>query len=308
MVNPSFKKLSVFILIFTIILIFLSIIYQSESVKFIIRNFIKVKLKQDFLQNVQTSPASSPQNRASNPVMAVAFIADSHNSNHNLDIAIQQINQTSTKYLFGLGDYTDVGTNAEFQNFNSSITKLKQKYFLLPGDHDLWNGRDKADDPQAYFLKYFQEPPISFVDSDVQFIFVNNADIYQGLKQDKLNQIIQTINESRSKTIIILAHKSINHPLTIHSMGYIDDKKIQNVYQQAQQLDQTISQIKDKYIYVVHGDLHSFSIYNQFSEKTAVYSIGALSDKKNLQTPRYAIGQIDQDGKLYITDHPISQE
>lgn len=305
MIQKSLSKKS-FILITTLVLFAcIVILVQKDTIQTALRTELKQKLKTDFMQKVQAPQTQKPQ-PTNAPVLSFALIADSHNANDNLTKAIGRINQTNAKYIFGLGDYTDVGTETELKNFYTTISKTDKKVVLLPGDHDLWNGRDKTEDPFHFFNKIIPSAPSQITEGDIQFIFINNADLYHGIPSDQFEKLNETLKTSSAKVIVLLAHKAIKHPLTIHTMGYINDQKNTEVLAQADSLLQTINQIQNKKIYLLHGDLHSFGQY-QMDGGVAAYAIGALTTDKNFQTPRFATAQIDAQGTLTVQDQPLSQ-
>jgi predicted phosphodiesterase len=293
-------SISVFIIFFT----FLISVNVLSPLKSNIKSFIKQKITKDFLLGPETTSLPSSTLEPFETDFSIAFFSDSHVSTSNLGKAINEINRTNVKYVFGLGDYSNVGTDKELKASSDQINRLTSKFYILPGDHDLWNGRDKSTDPLSFFDQYFEKNPTSFKDGDIEFIFIDNSDLYNGVPGAELERIINTIQTSTSSTIIILSHKAIKHPLTIHTMGYIDDEQNELVYSQAERLDQVIKSVRNKNIYLVHGDLHSFGQYSV--DNITSFGIGALTEDKNFQQPRYAIGVIDKSGKLHMQDRPIS--
>ncbi len=273
-----------------------------------IRNTLKNKMLQDFTNTLtNTTDITKDTNDNKQIKYSFAVISDIHNNTEELKQAIEIINKQNEEFVVGLGDYTDVGTTEELTKVSNELKNLNKKFYSVPGDHDLWNGRDKGTEPITYYQNIFGKTPEAFISKDIQFIFLNNADLYTGINQEELNNFYTTLENTPSETIIIFSHKAIYHPLTIHKMGYVGDEKNDVVLTQADEISSKLTATRDKKIYLMHGDLHSSSKFNGSSDNIKNFTIGALEKKKNFQTPRFSIANIYVDGTVDTQDVPVEE-
>ncbi len=56
---------------------------------------------------------------------------------------------------------------------------------------------------------------------------------------------------------------------------------------------------------VVAGDTHYFSSYEEPETRLRMTTVGAITLERNLQTPRFSIGEILEDGNLRVLDVEI---
>ncbi len=301
------KKRTIGIVLLVILFVPLILILSNWStVQATIIQRLKNQIRQDFLAQ-DTAVNRTINTPRTEDAFSFALVTDIHNNTKGLTSAVQEINSSSAEFTIGLGDYTDVGTKQEFDKIKQQLNKLNKPYWLLPGDHDLWNGRDKTDDPKIYFSQSFPNSPQNQVKHGVQFLFLDNADLYQGVNTDDLAEFKEVLLNSQSSTTLVFSHKAITHPLTIHRMGYINDTKNEEVAQQAAEILEAIQNKKNTRIILFSGDLHTFSKYTFPGDKFEGYTIGALTETKNFQTPRFAIVHIGKDNSVTVEDKPINK-
>ncbi len=300
------KRTILLVLLITVFLAILFITFNWILVRNTFVRAIKKQLRSDFFSQTvpENIPASDkkPENKFS-----FALITDIHNNVSGLNSTVKKINDSQSGFVVGLGDYTNVGTKEELSPVKKSLDNLAVKYYLLPGDHDLWNGRDKKDEPEIFYQEVFGIAPQPFSYHGVKFIFLNNADIYDGLTSLDISQFKKELNDSKESNIIIFSHKAIYHPLTIHRMGFINEIKNEKVYEQAEDILKSINSKKGSKITLFSGDLHSFSKYSVDTDNYEAYSIGALTKTKNFQSPRYSLVYIGTDGTVTVKDIPLQE-
>lgn len=269
-----------------------------------VKTSFKAKLKDDFLD--QVTPMQQTKKKDSKVIkFSFALISDVHNNVEGLNLFVSQSNKEDLQFVVGVGDYTNVGTPTELSQIKKSLDNLNAPLYMLPGDHDLWNGRDKTQDPLSDYAAVFGDSPELIVFQGVTFIFIDNADIYNGVNPEKLEAALSNLTQATTSTIIIVSHKAIYHPLTIHRMGFIQEDEIEAVSSQAKRIVGNVTSLTGKNIYMIHGDLHSSSSYRGPNDNILNYTIGALTREKNFQTPRFAIGEVYEDNSLEIRDVPI---
>jgi len=159
-----------------------------------------------YWSKVSTSPTISTPNKETQKIrFTFAAIADIHSSINKLHNAIDKINQSNAKFTIIYGDVTDVGAEEELEEIYKVIQKSKKITYILPGDHDLWSGRDKTKDPFIFFNNKFGKTPQNFIKESVHFIFVNNADIYKGIPEQEYISLLNEIENTTEPTIILNA-------------------------------------------------------------------------------------------------------
>lgn len=232
------------------------------------------------------------------------LVADSHNDNVNLNKAISQSKQTypDLAFIIGLGDYTDVGTVAELKNAKAVFDSFGLRYFLIPGDHDLWDCRNRALLPVACFNGVFGPAYQSFTFQDYQFLLLDNSDNYTGFDSGQLKWIADQLEKTKQagvKGIFVFIHTPLYHPSSDHVMGWVEKTlKIQ--------AEMLVFQLKDAGVTeVFSGDIHYFSKYNEPKTNISMITIGAAGAERNPQVPRFAVVYVFEDGSTKVEDVEI---
>jgi len=299
------KRTILIVLIVLVSSAILPVLLNWVTVRNTLVRALKTQLRKDFLSELNEIKTKESVKTESKLVFSI--VTDVHNNTNGLSRAIKEINNSEVKFVIGLGDYTNIGTEEEFTPIKSSLRSLKKPYYLLPGDHDLWNGRDKREEPEYFFHKSFPKVPTNFINNGTQFLFLDNADLYTGVPENELNNFIEDIEKTTEPLILIFSHRAIYHPLTNHRMGYINEEKNEEVSNQANQIINTIKNKKNSKITLFSGDLHAFSKYSLPSDSYEAYSIGALTETKNFQNPRYGIVRISTDNNITVEDVPLRE-
>lgn len=284
----------------------------------LVSSLIKSKSPQQFLAsltavvNKQVLPASKQilgqKTDIGKPSGAVLFsfllVADSHNDNTNLQKAINQAKQMhpDLSFIIGLGDYTDVGTLDELKSAKKQFDSSGLRYFLVPGDHDLWDARNRSLPATANFREVFGPNYQSFNFSQFKFLLLDNSDDYQGLGEDQIKWITTELEKAKNdqaKGITVFLHEPLFHPSSDHVMGKVE----KDLKQQARNL---IFQFKGAGVKKIFaGDIHYFSEYEDGETKLPMVTVGAVTGDRNPQSPRFAIGYVFEDGTVKVEDVEI---
>ena len=240
------------------------------------------------------------------------LIADSHNDNSNLAKALAQAKSAypNLSFIIGLGDYTDVGTVAELKAAKKELDSSGLRYFVLAGDHDLWDSRDKQSLPFSdekgkqtegaltNFYKIFGPSYQSFVFNGYKFLLLDNSDNYKGFGDEQTKWANDELAK-KDLPILVFLHEPLYHPSSDHYMGRVEA----SLKQQAQAMIYQLKQSDVKKIFA--GDIHYFSEYEEPVTKVSMGTVGAIVTERNPQTPRYAIVTVYEDGKLSVDDVSI---
>ena len=230
------------------------------------------------------------------------LVADSHNDNVNLSKALIQAKEYSPSFIVGLGDYTQVGTVQELKNAKMEFDSSGVRYFLVPGDHDLWDSRDKGHDPNTNFMQAFGPTYQSFKYNGYEFILINNADNYNGINDVQNAWIVDTLKKVKEETVkgvIVILHEPLYHPSSDHVMGKTNPK----VESQAKALMYQFKEIGVKIVFA--GDIHYFTKYQDPGTNLQMVTAGAVTSTPNTQAPRFVKVDVLKDGKLVVNDVEI---
>lgn len=230
------------------------------------------------------------------------LVSDSHDDNANLAKAITQSKVNYPIFVIGLGDYTNVGTLDELKSAKAEFDRAGLRYFLVAGDHDLWDSRDKKGDPGVNFKQVFGLFYQSFEYQGFKFLLLDNSDNYIGISDEQKNWITAELEKAANENIrgiFVFIATPLYHPSSDHYMGKVDkDLKVQ-----AQSL---IYQLKDAGVKkIFSGDIHYFSEYEEPITKLPMVTIGAVVTERNPQAPRYAVVAVFDDGSTKVDDVEI---
>lgn len=237
---------------------------------------------------------------------AVAFrfllVADSHSDNVNLAKAINQAKESypDLKFIIGLGDYTEVGTIDELKNTKKELNNSSLRYFLIPGDHDLWDCRNRALTPTDCFNQVFGSAYQSFAFENFEFLLLNNSDNYTGFDGEQLKWITEELERTKgAKGVFVFVHTPLYHPSSDHVMGW-EEKSLKS-----QSLG-LMFQLKEAGVAKVFaGDIHYFSEYAEPKTDISMITVGALTLERNPQAPRFAVVSAFDNGSVKVEDVEI---
>lgn len=265
------------------------------------KNIIQDNSLNKVLGSNNSQPSQAPENNS--PLsFKFALVADSHNDNQDLAAALSQAKADGAEFVIGLGDYTDVGTADELTQAKAVFDASGLSYYLVPGDHDLWNGRDKGVAPIAYFSQVFGPDYQSFASHNVRFILLDNGDNYLGvdsLQMDWLENELSRVKTEKPIDLFIMLHEPIYHPSSDHFMGDVTPKLVD----QANQMGNLFQ--KAGVTEVFAGDIHFFSRYQDPRTGLKMTTAGAVTDQRNAQAPRFSIVDVYKNGSYNVEDLEI---
>lgn len=236
--------------------------------------------------------------------LKIALIADSHNDSSHLQKALEQAKKLQVDYAVGLGDYTAVGTVKELADAKKIFDQSGVRYFTIPGDHDLWANKSKAETGTKNFESVFGKPYHVLNEHGITQIFMNNANFDAGISAEQMNWLEQALIEAdttrEGKPVFVFLHQPIYHPTSSHIMGRLNEA----VEQQRISLLELFK--KYQVAEVISGDLHFYGRYTDSSSGLSMTTVGAVTNDRNLQKPRFAMLSVFTDGSYEITDIEIN--
>lgn len=231
-----------------------------------------------------------------------AIVADTHNDNDDLKEALKQAKNAGAKFVLGLGDFTDVGTVAELSSAKQQFDASGLSYYVIPGDHDLWDSRNRGLDPLTDFKSVFGQSYQSLVYSNTGFVMINNSDNYTGVDSDQMDWIheqLQKISANHQKLIFVFASTPLYHPSSDHYMG----KVTPSLRAQADALISLLSQYHTAEVFA--GDTHFYYRYTEPKTNLKMTAVGAVTNSENLEEPRFTLVDVYSDGSYNIKDTEI---
>lgn len=249
----------------------------------------------------------SKEEKADTPATDLAFrfllLADTHSDNANLAKALEQakVNYSDLEFIIGLGDYTEVGTTDELKNAKKELDNSGLRYFLIPGDHDLWDCRNRSLLPDECFGQVFGPTYQSFVFENFFFLLLDNSDNYKGFDSEQSKWITGELDKTKEgvKGTFVFLHEPLYHPSSEHVMGWVE----KDLKSQAGGL---MFQLKDAGVLKVFtGDIHYFSQYLEPKTGLSMVTIGAVTIERNPQAPRFAVVSVFEDGSTKVEDVEI---
>lgn len=244
-----------------------------------------------------------------------ALVADSHSENDLLAKALKMAKAETVRFVIGLGDYTQTGTKQELIDAKQVFDKSSLTYFVIPGDHDLWDSRDKERSGATYnFETVFGKPYRSFAEKGVGFILLDNSDNYNGLSKEQMAWLkkelesrrveepkqSQALPLSRSPALtFIFTHEPLYHPESKHIMGRINEELLT----QAKELIELFGKNAVKEVF--SGDIHFFARFTDPASHVNMTTVGAVASQRNIQPPRLALVSVYEDGSYLVEDVEI---
>ena len=251
--------------------------------------------------NSTANPTAKPTPRPK-LLFKFAAVADSENDNQDLAKALAQAKQNGAQFIIGLGDYTQVGTVDELNSTKKEFDSSGLEYHLIPGDHDLWDSRNRSLPPTTDYSQVFGQNYSSFTHQNTHFLLVDNSDNYHGVDPDQMNFIQSDLASSGgSRLKFVFVSTPVYHPSSDHVMGDVEP----SLKSQATSL---ISLFKRYNVNEVFGgDTHFYSDYTEPNSSIHMTAIGAITAYRNLQGPRYLLVDVYSDGSYNIQDTEVKQ-
>ena len=236
------------------------------------------------------SGQKSPEKRL---LAKVAVLSDSHSDNENLARAIQLAKERQVDSIIHLGDLTKVGTIEELSAAKNTLDEGKIKYYVVPGDHDLWEGGD------TNFKKVFGKTYRVIEENDIMYILMDTSNTEKGITDTQITWLENQLKTNKSKIRFAFGQLPLYDPYnyrTIYEKGGFNEK----VKKEAEVVLELFK--KEKVLVMFSGDHHLSSTYTESSRNVTIRTVGALSRERNLQTPRFDILKVYQTGEFEIEE------
>lgn len=235
-------------------------------------------------------------------IFKYAIISDSHKDTENLKKAVAQARAEGAEFIVGMGDFSDVGTIEELQSTKAVFDGAGIPFYLTPGDHDLWDSRDKKNPAEQNFSSIFGTPYQSFSFKGARFIIIFDSDNYVGLDTVQLKWVEDEVKRNQDespKVTFGFASTPFYHPSSDHVMG----KETPKLKNQAEHLTSIMQ--KGGVDEVFFADTHFATQYTEPKTNLKMMTVGAVTSAKNPQAPRFVMVDVRDDGSYNIREVEI---
>ena len=225
-------------------------------------------------------------------LIKLAVMSDTHNDFENLRSALSDAKDKGISNVFFLGDFTELGLIEDLEDAKEIMDDGGIDYLAIPGDHDLW----KTVGPEN-FLIVFKENKHSVTLNGVKFVLLDNSANYTLIDDETLSWFEKEVADAD----FVFLSQPLYHPTLQVVMGTVNGEVQEEVKAQAGQL---LTMIRSSDVRaIIAGDQHASSS-NDDPEKSGLRHIvvGALTDDRNLQSPRYSVLDIYLDMDFDIKD------
>jgi predicted phosphodiesterase len=203
-------------------------------------------------------------------VIKIALLADSHIDYQRLKKAVEKAKQQKVDLLVHFGDLSDFGGSNELNSTKQILDNSNLTYYVISGD------RDEVE-RGINFKKLFSEKVCTTQLLKYKVACLSNPFNYTLIDSDYLTNFYNNLKDAN----IVFTSQPIYNPNSNVYMGFFT----KSVKEQADEVYQHLSDSNVKYMF--SGDAHFFSKYKD--SKIDYYNLGAVTDKKNLQTPNFTI-------------------
>ena len=291
---------------FRILIFFLFICLSG----FFIFRFITVVKPFQFF--IPTGTILSPQSKNSLHTGGVKFsfaiIGDPENQLDNLQKALEKIKAMELESVVIVGDLTSTGTSKEFKAIEKKLDDFELDFYLIPGNHDLWYEREQGVD---VFSQYFGQRYYAEEINDYQFIFLDNADEWQGFEDKQLSWLEHYLFLSKDfmsgkmeGKYLVFTHIPFWHPENKKAMGEYSQAMKDQAYEMLQKFCQSPP------LAIFSGHLHKTGDYNYGcgnGQQIRMINAGSIHEIRNLQLPRFLQMTILTGGQLQVEELEISK-
>ncbi|MFC1621869.1 metallophosphoesterase family protein [Patescibacteria group bacterium] len=233
------------------------------------------------------------------PIFKVALMGDSHDDNAQLTKALHMAKTNSVNHVFFLGDATNYGELESLQEAKVVLDNSGLSYSVLPGDHDLADGANK-DDPWENFTQVFGRSNTTITIEGNKFVILDNSANHTPIFEDS---IAWFRNEVTDADFVILAQPVFSPIVSVVSpvMGYVNGEEDEDIASQREEILEVLRNSKVRGVVAADHHRSSNSIDPERSTLEHIV-VGAIDPSRGLQSPRFSILEVDEEGKFNIVE------
>lgn len=217
------------------------------------------------------SPTSIPQTTS----FSFAVISDIHSDLPSLRRSLDKIKNDKMDFIIVAGDLTSLGRLNELQNAKETLDESGIKYYVIPGNHDLWSIKTGNNPYKDVFGKdYF-----TFNRGIIKYILINNGDGVIGIDETQKVWLDKELSDCPKLYCLVFAHMPLNNNFNSHIMG----EDTPEVAGQATDLIKVFNKYKVKELFA--GHIHYITEYTL--DGLTTYTDGVIYTKNNTTTARF---------------------
>lgn len=222
----------------------------------------------------------------------IAIISDIHSNTSLFTSAITKIKTLGISYIIVIGDITDYGTTSSMKEIKNILDNSQLNYQILPGDRDLYQTVDESNFVDVFGTNYFK-----FNFANKTFVGLDNSKNFTVID----SQILNNFKSDLSDADFVVLSQPLYHPTLNFVMGIVSGEEISLVRAQALEILELIR--NSKVSAIISADQHHSSENIDPEDKNLRhFVVGAITDKRNLQTPRFSILTIYENGDFEMRD------
>lgn len=244
-------------------------------------------------EDVSRSGSENTSDVNDTPSMKVfALVADSGNDFENLRKATSKAKEHDVDYVVHLGDHSDWGDVESLAQSKAILDESGLPWYALPGDHDLGASVGLDNFLSVFGVNYemlsVPGANIMLFDNSANFTLVDEARFAWFL-----NQV--------DDTDIVLLSQPLYHPTNERVMGIFEGEEELDVRNQAKIMLSKIRKSDAKAVFGADQHVSSVNVDPEDRELSHIV-VGALADSRNLQTPRFTLLYVYDDGTYDIEE------
>jgi len=214
-----------------------------------------------------------------NTLAVIVAMSDSENANDQVNKVLNFAKDINADSVFHLGDLTHLGVPANLMAISGIFKKSDLTVYSVPGDRDLWKSRGLAS-----YNKYLGKSYGLHTINGINFLFIDNANEYEGIDDKQWN----FIKENLDKSNFIVLH----NPLFSTNIPLIGDKKMGEydniVNTQRKELLDMVRNSNVKAIFA--GDQHYYSETPDAKKPNLKqFVVSSINPNRSIQLPNFTV-------------------
>ncbi|MBU1167104.1 metallophosphoesterase [Patescibacteria group bacterium] len=206
-------------------------------------------------------------------------IGDTENKQTNLGPNFKEFtqlaNQSEADFVVHLGDFTNRGTETEFQEMKSYLGKnLDLPYYMVAGNHDIL-----TDPSRELYKNHFIKTYYSWDHKNSHFIVLDNSNSKTGFDQNQLDFLTEELQNNTDKDhVFVFIHRPVN--MSLAKVLKISDGIYPEAQESFDEFERILSASEAPIAEVFAGHIHTY--FNYSLQNIPVTISGGGGSKSNL--------------------------